>query len=86
MRSKGDVVFVVDINPNESHSPEQVSYQFRLKMKFIADIVNSLVYGGENVRIGLSFLSHTRVCKPFSIYFIVYSHTISHYNINILLI
>lgn len=60
-RSKGDVVFVVDINPIEHMPQSDVSNQFRLKMKFIADIVNSVQYGGDSVRVGLTFLSYTRV-------------------------
>lgn len=58
----GDVIFVIDVNPYVSLSEGlDVVAQFKLKMKFIIDIITGLKYGKEHIRIGLAFLSYTSV-------------------------
>mgnify|MGYP001793126782 FL=1 len=60
-RSLGDIVFVVDVNPNKDLPAYEVRDQFKQKMKFIADVVGSLKYGVESVRVAVCFLSYTQV-------------------------
>lgn len=60
-RSVGDVAFVVDVNPNKNLPSYEVKEQFQRKMKFVADVVGSLKYGADSVRVAVSFLSYTQV-------------------------
>lgn len=59
--SVGDLMVIIDVNPNEAIPIWKVTQQFRYKMKFLADIVSYLNYGTDTVHIGVAFLSYTNV-------------------------
>jgi len=54
-------VFIIDVNPIEALPIWEVRKQFRIKMKFITDVIGSLKYGDEDVRVAIDFLSYTQV-------------------------